>query len=147
VVHAGGSRPARRWPAPAFGALAEGLLERVDAVVLTGGDDERDVTRIVRHGVSSAERHRILDVAGGTSVGSLAALLAGARVVVSNDTGVAHLAAAVDAPTVTVFATPDHERWRPRGFGRRSVGEPGRWPTVAEVVTAVDAVIDQVVTC
>lgn len=147
VLHVGGTRPDRRWPASSFAGLADALLERVDAVVLTGDSDERDVTRLVRRSVRSPERDRVLDVAGSTSIGSLAVLLAAACVVVSNDTGVAHLAAAVDAPTVTVFATADHHRWRARGTHCCSVGHPGHWPTAGEVLFAADALLDRAMTC
>jgi ADP-heptose:LPS heptosyltransferase len=52
-----------------------------------------------------------VDLAGGTSLGGYAALLASAALLVANDTGSAHLAAAVGTPSVTLFLSGDPVRW------------------------------------
>lgn len=52
-----------------------------------------------------------VDLAGATSVGEYALLLAGAAVVISGDTGAAHLAAATGTRSVTVFMAGDPVRW------------------------------------
>lgn len=147
VVHPGASRPDRRWAAESFAAVTEHLLGHADAVALTGGAGERDVARAVRDGLRPSTRERVVDVSGRTSIGSLAALLSHASVVVSNDTGVAHLAAAVDAPAVTVFGDSDRPRWEPRGrCGSGVTGERG-WPSVEQVTSTVDAVLERAVAC
>jgi ADP-heptose:LPS heptosyltransferase len=56
-----------------------------------------------------------IDLAGRTTIGALGALVADARLVVSNDTGIAHLAAALATPTVTVAVATDPARWAPIG--------------------------------
>jgi ADP-heptose:LPS heptosyltransferase len=109
VVHPGASRPVARWPAARFAAVADALAERGLDVVLTGSGAEAAVTR----DVSAAMGGPALDVAGRTSLGALGALLAGARLVVANDTGVAHLAEAVGTPTIRVFRASDPRRWGP----------------------------------
>jgi ADP-heptose:LPS heptosyltransferase len=114
VVHAGGSRPDRHWPADHFAAVADALAAHGFDIVLTGTARESEVTAAVR----SAMRSPAADLAGRTSIGSLAALLDGACLVVTNDTGVSHLAAAVGADSVTIFTASDRERWAPRGAGR-----------------------------
>jgi len=113
VVHAG-ARSARPWSADDFAAVADGLVARGLSVVLTGSDAERDVTAAV----ASAMRAPAVDLAGRTSLGSLAALLEGARLVVCNDTGVSHLAAALRVPSVVVFTTSDARRWAPLDVDR-----------------------------
>jgi ADP-heptose:LPS heptosyltransferase len=138
VVHAGASRPDRRWAAPSFAAIADHLATRVDTVVLTGSASEADVVGAVAAHAAIPPR----DLAGRTPVGVLAALVAAARIVVCNDTGVAHLAGAVGTPTVTVFARSDRPRWAVRGAGHRGVGGlDGRWPAVPAVVDAVEDVL------
>lgn len=138
VVHAGASRPDRRWPATSFAAIVDHLATRVDTVVLTGSPPEADVAAAVAaHAVGEPR-----DVVGRTPLGVLAALLAEARVVVCNDTGVAHLAGAVGTPTVTVHMRSDRHRWAVRGQCHRGVGgRDGSWPDVSAVLAAVDDVL------
>ncbi len=73
------------------------------------------------------------------NLGVYAALLARAAVMVSNDTGPAHMAAAVGAPLVSVMGPSDPALWRPRGPAERVqvLGGQGRWPTADEVLAAV----------
>jgi ADP-heptose:LPS heptosyltransferase len=135
VVHPGASHPDRRWPATSFTAIVDHLTSRVGMVVVTGSQAEADVTATVAADALVAPN----DLSGRTPIGVLGALLAAARVVVCNDTGVAHLAGAVGTPTVTVFARADRRRWAVRGPQHRGVGGPdGSWPDVAAVVTAVE---------
>jgi ADP-heptose:LPS heptosyltransferase len=138
VLHPGASRPDRCWSASSFAAIADQLTKRVERVVLTGSAAEVDVVAAV--GARAAVPP--IELAGRTSLGALAALLAAARVVVCNDTGVAHLAAAVGTPTVTVFARSDRPRWAVRGDDHHGVhGHNGEWPDVDAVATCVDAVL------
>ena len=141
VVHAGGNRPDRRWPAERFSAVAAMLADRVGCVALTGSRYELPVTALVRDRLDGAARRRVVDLAGQTPLGTLAALLARSSVVVSNDTGVAHLAAAVGARTVTVFGGSHRRRWEPRGPWAVGVGVDGDWPPVEDVLNALDTML------
>lgn len=146
VVHAGGSRPDRRWPADRFAAVADALAEAGIEILLTGTAREAGATAAVRQ----AMRRPASDLAGRTSLGALAALIESARIVVTNDTGVSHLAAAIGADSVTIFTASDRERWMPRGGGRHLAvgagvrdGEFGRVDVaVAEVTGAVRRLLD-----
>jgi len=140
-LHPGASRPANRWPAERFAAVADLLAGAGHRVVLTGSPAESPVTAAVASAMTAAP---VVDLAGRTSVVTLAAVLAGARLVVSNDTGAAHVAAAVQAPGVVVFhAGGDPARWAPLDRTRHRVVAPepgaGDWPTVAAVLAAVAA--------
>lgn len=108
VLHPGASHPGRRWSVAGFAAVAGWLVDRGLAVVVTGTEDEQDLVDEIR-------RHEptMVDLCGRTGVNDLAGLLGGARLVVSNDTGVAHLAAAVRAPSVVTFLGDDPGRWAP----------------------------------
>jgi ADP-heptose:LPS heptosyltransferase len=107
VVHPGASVADRRWPAARFAGVADHLATRGLRVVLTGVPTEAEATT----GVADRMRARPLDLTGRTSLGALGALLAGASLVVANDTGVGHLAEAVGTPTVRVFGASDPARW------------------------------------
>jgi ADP-heptose:LPS heptosyltransferase len=141
LVHPGASIAARRWSPLGFGRVVEHLLDVVDRVVVTGGPSERPVIESVTAGV--AHDARLVDLGGRTTLGELAALAGRARVVVANDTGVAHVASAVRAPTVTVCGRSDRARWAPRGPLDRAVGAdpPGRWPSLHEVRAAIDGLL------
>jgi ADP-heptose:LPS heptosyltransferase len=109
-LHAGASRPSRRWPAERFAALGDELVRRFGAqIVLTGGPAEMATVREVADRMAAQP----LILAGETSLGGLAALIAELDLFVSNDTGPAHLACAVDTPSVTIFGPGDHARWAP----------------------------------
>ena len=109
VVHPGAESPDRRWSPERFAEAADALAGPGLAVVLTGVAAEAPVTASVAR-LMRAPAH---DLAGATGLGSLAALLVRARLVICNDTGVSHLAAAVRAPSVVVFTRSDPQRWAP----------------------------------
>ncbi|MEU5938088.1 glycosyltransferase family 9 protein [Micromonospora sp. NPDC047548] len=110
VVHPGSKVPEKRWPAARFAALARVLAERGHRVVVTGSTDERELAERVAAG---AGLPRAAVLAGGTDLGELAALVAHARVVVSGDTGVGHLATAYATPSVLLFGPVPPAEWGP----------------------------------
>lgn len=140
IVHAGGSRPQRRWPADRFATVADELAKVGLHVLLTGTAAESEVTTAVAAGMHAPS----IDLAGRTSLGVMAALVERARVVATNDTGVSHLAAAIGTDSVTVFSVSERERWAPVGSERNvSVGDgrPGGAP-VADVLHAVRRLLE-----
>ena len=121
VVHAGAQLASRRWPAGRFAQVADWLATRGLRVVLTGTVGEAPLTRAVCAGLGASARERTLDLTGRTDLGALAALIDGARLVVCNDTGVSHLAAALGTPSVVVASGSDPGRWAPLDHGRHRV--------------------------
>ena len=117
-VHPGARAVDRRWPAEHFAAVADALRARGLGIVLTGSREEAHVTRAVA-GPS-------LDLAGRTDLGSLGVLLRGARLLVCNNTGVSHLAAALQVPSVVfLHHESERERWAPLDARRhRAVSGP-----------------------
>lgn len=109
VVHPGSQLASRRWPVSRFAEVADALAWEGLAIVLTGTEAERALTRQV----SEAMRDPALDLAGCTTLGGVAALIAGARLLVSNDTGVSHIAAALQTPSVIIACGSDPHRWAP----------------------------------
>lgn len=108
-VHPGARFPSRRWPADRFAAVAHGLRALGFIVVLTGSAAERDTLASFRSQAPSDT----VDLSLRTGFGALAALIRGARLLVSNDTGVSHLAAALGTPSVIVSCGADARRWAP----------------------------------
>jgi ADP-heptose:LPS heptosyltransferase len=107
-IHPGG-RSARRWPPGRFAEVGDALAARGLVPVLTGSADEAELAAEV----AALMRAPSVNLAGRTTLGALAALLVGARLLVSGDTGVSHLAAALRVPSVVVYTSSDRTRWAP----------------------------------
>ncbi|MEV5830102.1 glycosyltransferase family 9 protein [Spirillospora sp. NPDC052242] len=110
VVHPGAAYPARRWPAERFAAVAAALRDAGERVVVTGGPGE---TALAGRVADLAGLGAAADLSGRTPLPALAALVAGARLVVCGDTGVAHLATAYRTPSVVLFGPTPPDLWGP----------------------------------
>ncbi len=132
-VHAGASEAHRRWPPERFAAVADTLADLGHRVVLTGTGAEAATVEAVRRRMKAPA----VDLVGRTSLGALAALVNGARLVVTNDTGVSHLADALATPSVVVFVASDPERWAPVDRERHRVVTPSS-PPLAEPPSVAD---------
>src|SRR5690606_23752335 len=118
LVHAGARFGAKRWPAARFAEVAAALHCAVSPVLLTGTADERDLALAVARRAGIAEA-RVL--AGRTDLAELCGLVAGSALVVSGDTGIAHLAAAFGTPSVTLYGPVGPQRWGPPADGPHAV--------------------------
>ena len=101
-----------RWPAAGFIALARALRERdATPLLVTGTAGDAPVADAIAHGADA------ISIAGATSIGTFAALAQRAQYVVAIDSGPMHVAAAVGAPTLGIFALQSDEpdRWAPLG--------------------------------
>jgi hypothetical protein len=110
VVHPGAASGSRRWPAARFAEVACALADRGLPVVITGTAAERALADQV---ALTAGLGRESVLAGRTGLTGLAAVVAEASIVVSNDTGVAHLAIAYGTPSVTLFGPVSPALWGP----------------------------------
>jgi ADP-heptose:LPS heptosyltransferase len=111
IVHPGAAAEARRWPASRWARVVATLAAQGHGVVLTGSEAERGLCARVRHesGAGSAVR----DASGELGLPALADLVGTARLLVSGDTGVAHLATAYGTPSVTLFGPTPPALWGP----------------------------------
>jgi ADP-heptose:LPS heptosyltransferase len=107
-VHPGARLLTRRWPPDRFAAVADELADAA-RIVITGSADERELAGRVER----AMRRPALNLAGKTRLGSLAALIAGSRMLLCNDTGVSHVAAALGTSSVVISSGTDVRRWAP----------------------------------
>jgi ADP-heptose:LPS heptosyltransferase len=99
VLHPGATDARRRWPAPRFAHVGDRLAAAGARVVVTGTGDERPVVEEV----IARMRHPAVEACDRLSLCGLVGLLARAVLLVSNDTGPLHLAAAVGSRTVGIF--------------------------------------------
>ena len=106
--------PTKRWPAASFAEVGDRLQqEGYGAVVMIGGPDERaDVAAVSKKMKTSA-----IDLAGATTVGLLPALLSRASLLITNDSGPMHIAAAVGTPLVALFGPTSVVLTGPYGTG------------------------------
>ena len=111
VVHAGASAPSRRYPPHSFAAAAKLLIRRGWQLVFSGGGDERELVRSIL--AALGEDAPAWSAAGRLSLAELAGLIARAPVLISNNTGPAHMAAALGTPVVDLYAltNPQHSPW------------------------------------
>jgi ADP-heptose:LPS heptosyltransferase len=116
-IHPGARFFTRRWPAEDFAVTADSLAAQGWQVVITGSASERPLAE----SVAALMKSSVLNLAGETTFGSAAALVAGARLVITNDTGMSHLAAAVRTPSVVVVLSSNAEQWAPLDRQRHRV--------------------------
>ncbi len=94
--------PAKRWPESHFGAVAAAMVARGWQVWVFGSANDRAVAEsVVRHAGAAGEHCRIL--AGETELAEAIDLLSQASAVVSNDSGLMHVAAALRRPLVVLY--------------------------------------------
>ena len=118
----------KTWPA--FAEFTRALRTRGRDVVACPGPGEDAL--ITQH-------HAGTKLLSGVGLGVYGGLLRHAALVVSNDTGPAHLAAAVGAPVLSVLGPTKPEQWAPWGPTVEVLRHWPRWPTVDEVLARVDS--------
>jgi ADP-heptose:LPS heptosyltransferase len=105
LLNPGGNNPAKRWPAARFAEVARELAARHGMrSLINGSPAEADLTRDIAEMAGSAATS-LADV--GVTIGSLKGIVARCRIMVTNDTGPRHIAAALRVPVVAVFGPTD----------------------------------------
>jgi heptosyltransferase-2 len=107
--------PAKRWPGERFAAVGDLLQKEYQArpVLLGGPGDREAAAEVERRG-----RGRCLNLAGATTLRQALAILAHLGVLITNDSGLMHAAAALDTPVVAIFGSTDAAATGP--FSRRA---------------------------
>jgi heptosyltransferase-2 len=96
--------PAKRWPSGHFARLAKALIARGFTIWLAGSPKDQEVGDAIR-----AEEPAVVNLCGRSSMTQAIDLLALADIVVSNDSGLMHVAAALDRPLVSLFGSSSPE--------------------------------------
>lgn len=110
VVHPGAKSADRRWPESRYAAVARALTAAGHRVVVTGSATERE--RAARVAAAAGLPDSAV-LAGRTDLRQLAGLVARARLLVSGDTGIGHLATAYGTPSVLLFGPTSPAQWGP----------------------------------
>lgn len=133
VLHPGSGSPRKNWPLARFAAVAEGLSAEGYPVAWVLGPAEGD-WRLPAGACVVTPADPV----------ALARYLAGGRLAIGNDSGVAHLAAACGCPSLTVFIASDPAVWAPRGAAEHCVvsgAEGAAAPGVAAVLAAARSLL------
>jgi heptosyltransferase-2 len=132
LLNPGGNNPLKRWPAERFGALATQLWRMHGlAVAINGSPAESELISticVLAHERGVPEEAVVALPALGLTLGTLKGVVGAARLIVTNDTGPRHVAAAVGTPCVTLFGPTDH-RWTTLPDARLYL--PGETPLAA----------------
>jgi predicted lipopolysaccharide heptosyltransferase III len=123
VIHPGAAWKPKTWPPERFGAVADWILGHYDArVLLVGGPSEREIEDAVARSIA---RNGAQKLAGVLSLEELMALLQRTALFIGNDSGPAHMAAAVGVATIVLFGPSDPSRFAPRSERTFVLHHPG----------------------
>jgi heptosyltransferase-2 len=123
AYHPGAGKPPNRWPADRFAEVANSLAQTLGAMTYVtegpmDGAEAREM-ELRLHGPYQLIRNQ--------PIRQVASILSWMDLVVSNDTGIMHVAAAAGTPVLSLFGPTDPEQWAPIGGSHRFIhGEGGR---------------------
>ncbi|HEX8524365.1 MAG TPA: glycosyltransferase family 9 protein [Tepidisphaeraceae bacterium] len=131
AIHAGSAKTilarAKRWPPDRYAQLIDRLqVEQSHPIILLEGPDEEGVGDEITQHIRSTKPH-VIRLRG--PLGEAAAILEQSDLYIGSDSGLAHLAAAVGTPAVTIFSAADPDRVCPFGYRHLVVQPPGETPT------------------
>ncbi|MEP1057536.1 MULTISPECIES: glycosyltransferase family 9 protein [Cyanophyceae] len=136
-IHPGASVVDRRWSPKRFAIIADALARHGYQIVLTGSLEEVPLTQAVARFMQAPS----INLAGSTNLGALAVLLKGACLLICNDTGVSHLAAALQVPSVVIFTTSDPARWAPLNRTRHRIVCAAENDTLADAIAQAEMLL------
>lgn len=116
VIHPAAAFATKQWAADKFGRVADDMRSRGLAVVAITTPNEKPI-------IDELNKHTVAPVAAfmDLTLPEITALLARARVFIGNDSGIAHIAAAVETPSVVIFGSSNTAHWRPWANGAAEV--------------------------
>ncbi|MDB5110388.1 MAG: glycosyl transferase family 9 [Mucilaginibacter sp.] len=108
-IHPGSRSVLRQWPVQHFAAIADYCIREGFEAVITGTQDETEIV----NKVISYMKYEAINTAGKTTLGTIGVLIKNAAALVSNCTGVSHMAAAFKTPSIIIRMDGESERWSP----------------------------------
>jgi ADP-heptose:LPS heptosyltransferase len=136
-VHSGARDTKRWWEPEKFARIADLLVKKGYDVVLTGTDVEAETVRRVQEKMLLPA----INLVGKTDLGTLAVLIKNSRMLFSNDTGVSHVASALEVPSAIIFLASDPKRWAPLNRELHQVIMPQESANIEFVITKVEEVL------
>ena len=106
-IHPGSRGRWRQWPTENFAKIADFCTGLGFKIVVTGTEAERSITEDVILQMKS----EVLDLTGKTNLGAIAILIRNAYAIISNCTGVSHIAGAFETPSIVISMDGEPERW------------------------------------
>ena len=110
VIHPGSGEQWRNWPCERFAAVADAIIQRhqLNVCIIGTAAEKKMINRLHCH-----MREKDAAFSMSLNINQLVSLFERACVIISNESGPTHLAAATDVPIVTIFGPGDESRWRP----------------------------------
>ncbi|MGN6194777.1 MAG: glycosyltransferase family 9 protein [Ginsengibacter sp.] len=136
-IHPGSRGRWRQWPPQFFALIADYCIEQGFTVVITGTKEETDITKEV----IKCMHHNAIDLTGTTTLGAIAVLIKNAFALVSNCTGVSHIADAFDTPSVIISMDGEPQRWAPLNRKIHIVVDWTKRPHFEKVLLETDTLI------
>lgn len=123
VIHPAASDPAKQWPKENFAELIDDIAKRdTDARFLIVGSKENQPTA---RNIQNKANSEVLDTSGQLTIRQLVSVIKHSHMLISNDSGPVHIAAAVGTPVVSIFTRNqpgiNPQRWQPLGEKSRVV--------------------------
>ncbi len=107
-LHPGAREKTKRWKAAGFAAVANQVADRLGgSAVIIGTEDDRMILREVVSGI----RGVVCDLTGRTSLALLGGVIGSLDLLITNDSGPAHIAYALGTPSITLFGSTRPEEW------------------------------------
>lgn len=136
-IHPGARDVRRRWPVENFALIANEMTADGYTVVLTGSREEKSLLNELQNKISGNVINTV-ETFGHLTAGELACVIKNSRLIVSNDTGVSHIAAALRVPSIILFSRySDINRWRPLNVERHLTIESERAQNTAYVLRCI----------
>jgi ADP-heptose:LPS heptosyltransferase len=136
-IHPGSRSIARQWPPAYFASLADYCQEQGFDVIITGTKDEA----LLADEVMQNMKHEAYNLAGKTSLGAVAVLIKNSFALISNCTGVSHIAAAYGTPSVVISLHGEPKRWSPLDQSKHRTID---WTTTPNFNLVMDRLVEVV---
>lgn len=110
IIHPGARSIKRQYSPSGFAEIAVALHELGYQIIVTGSKDEKELAKLI----SEYTEHKVISLTGKLSLAEFIALISRSSLLISNNTGPVHIAAAVGTPVVDLYAltNPQHTPWQ-----------------------------------